>query len=487
VVATLTVLELPNLFTLLDTVQRAGDAEATIALATSLYGLLQNAGRPRLVERVGEVRDAAAAALGETRNHARFLAQRTRIEQQLAAGRLHEAFDGARDLLEHARAAGEKAYPGADYDLAVGCLVLSRALVSANRPEQALPMLEEAQQRFEVVERNRPGGGAERMAGLCISERGQCLLKLGQLDAAAAVYEESIREREQRGDERGVAVNKSNLGAVHLEQRRYAEALEVFKDALERFTALGELGTVAGIWYQTGRVYQRAEQPEAAEDAYKRSLAIAIRLNDVVGKAATLSALGNLYDDELDRPEEAVVFQQQAADSYVELRDAASEGLTRNNLADTLCNLRRLDEARQEITRAIECDAQVGHAAEPWKTWNVLAKIETNAGNPAEAAEATRKAVAAYYAYRRDGGENHDVDGRLCLAVSKVLGSGDAAAAMAQLQQLSADARLPNALHPLVDALRAIVAGSRDRSLADAPNLHYRMAAEVLLLIETLG
>ena len=83
----------------------------------------------------------------------------------------------------------------------------------------------------------------------------------------------------------------SLVQCLHLEQRRYAEALEGFKDALERFTALGELGTVAGIWYQTGRVYQRAEQPEAAEDAYKRSLAIAIRLNDVVGKAAALSAL----------------------------------------------------------------------------------------------------------------------------------------------------------------------------------------------------
>ena len=41
--ATLTVLELPNLFALLEQVQRAGDAEATIDLATSLYGLLQNA------------------------------------------------------------------------------------------------------------------------------------------------------------------------------------------------------------------------------------------------------------------------------------------------------------------------------------------------------------------------------------------------------------------------------------------------------------
>ena len=35
-------------------------------------------------------------------------------------------------------------------------------------------------------------------------------------------------------------------------------------------------------------------------------------------------------------------------------------------------------------------------------------------------------------------------------------------------------------------ALQAIVAGSRDRTLADAPDLHYTMAAEILFLIETL-
>ena len=62
--ATLTLLELPNLFALLDLVQAAGDAEATIDLTTSLYRLLQYAGKPRLLARVGQVRDAAAAAAG---------------------------------------------------------------------------------------------------------------------------------------------------------------------------------------------------------------------------------------------------------------------------------------------------------------------------------------------------------------------------------------------------------------------------------------
>ena len=36
--------------------------------------------------------------------------------------------------------------------------------------------------------------------------------------------------------------------------------------------------------------------------------------------------------------------------------------------------------------------------------------------------------------------------------------------------------------HPL----KAIVAGGRDRTLANHPELHYRMAGEILFLLETL-
>ncbi len=37
-----------------------------------------------------------------------------------------------------------------------------------------------------------------------------------------------------------------------------------------------------------------------------------------------------------------------------------------------------------------------------------------------------------------------------------------------------------------IRALQAIVAGSRDRTLADAPELDFTMAAEILFLIATL-
>jgi tetratricopeptide (TPR) repeat protein len=490
VAATLTGLELPNLLALLDLVQRQEDAEATIDLATSLYSLLSMLGKPRLLERLGQVRDAAAKelvrGLGDSWNQARFQAARSRIDQQLDAGELRAALEGAQSLLQRTQSVGGQAYLGADYDLAVAFWLLGRVLRTFGGSEQALPLLIDARQRFEAVAKERPGLGAERMASVCLSEQGYCLLLLGRLGEAAAAYEEAIQQAEQRGDARSIAVCKGQLGSVRLFQRRYPEALAAHAEARQRFTALDEPGSVAVSWHQTGMVYEEAGEPKAAEAAYRNSLAIEVQLGDVAGQASTLHQLGNLYGDVLDRPEDAAGFYRQAADRFVESRDEANEGATRSNLADTLRRLGRLDEARQEIRRAIDCNAQFGHASEPWTSWSILDDIETDAGNTAAAAEAKGKAIACYLAYRREGGENHSGSGRLSLDVTQALRDGDPAQAATLLQQLAADPEAAKLL-PFIGALQALVAGSRDPALADQPGLDYTMAAEILLLIESLA
>lgn len=483
--ATLTVLELPNLFALLDQTQRVGDVETTIDLATSLFTLLRNAGKPRLLERVTQVRDAAAAALDETWNHARFDAQRIRIEQQLASGRLHDAVDAAQELFRRSRAGGEESYPDADYDLAVSVFLLARVSEAMGNSEQALPLLDAAQERFENIAQRRDDKAAERMASACLLERGHSFRNLGRLDEAAAAYEESIRRDETHRDERGVAVGKGQLGIVRYHQRRYNEALVAFEQARERFTLMEEPATVAVFWHQTGMVYQAADQPEAAEDAYRKSLAIKVRLGNVAGQASTLGQLGILYDDGLGRPEEAAALLRQAVDKYVEIRDAANEGRARTNLAGTLMKLRRLDEARQEIRRAIQCDSQFGYATQPWKTWAILAEIESADGNLAAATEAKRKATASYLAYRRDGGENHNPTGPISVAVTERLLQGDQVAAGSLLEK-QATRFATTDFGGFIQALQAIVAGSRDRILADTAELDYMMAAEILFLLETL-
>jgi tetratricopeptide (TPR) repeat protein len=393
--------------------------------------------------------------------------------------------DGARQLLRRCRTAGEHAYVRADYDLALACWLLGSVLGNARKPNEALPLVDEARRRFEAVANAQASEVAERMASVCFEEQGKCLLHTGRLDEAAAAYEERIRRGEQLGDDRGIAVGKGGLGTVRLLQHRYSEALAAYQEALDWYTRLKEPGKVALYWHQTGIAHQGAEQPEAAEDAYRQSLAISVRLGDVAAQACRLAQLGALYLEALNRSEEAVSFFHQAADRFVEIGDVANEGITRNNLAEALRKLRRLDEARQELRRAIECKEALGHAGSVWDTWAVLADIEIDAGNPAAAEEARAKAIAGYLAYRRDGGENQDTAGRISLAVTQSLLAGDAAAAASLLQELAANPDFAW-LRSFIQALQAIVAGSRDCALADAPELDYSMAAEILFLIETL-
>jgi hypothetical protein len=136
--------------------------------------------------------------------------------------------------------------------------------------------------------------------------------------------------------------------------------------------------------------------------------------------------------------------------------------------------------------RSLECKAPFGHASEPWKTWNILAGIETNGGNPSAAAQAKQEAVDCFLAYRRDSGENPTGSGRLVFTMIQQLATGGPAAASSFLRELAAVPDIPAPILAFIQALQAIVNGSRDRALAAAPDLDFTMAAEILILIETL-
>jgi tetratricopeptide (TPR) repeat protein len=483
-VATLTVLDLPNFLALIEELQRSGDPEATSELASTLCGLIQMLGRPRLLARIAQVRDAAVATLEDTWSHTRFQSGRVRIQQLLADGQPRAALENARALLARSREAGDRPYPGADYDLAGACYTLATVLNGVGAAEEALSLVDEAQQRFQAIELQEPGHGADKMVSVCMRERATSLFQLGRLDEAAATYEAIIRRTEASGNVRERALATAQLGSVRLARRQNAEGMSALHEALELFRRLDEPGSIAVVWHQIGSALQQAGESEAAEDAYRKALALDVRLGNPAGQANTLMNLGNLYASHLDRFEEAVAFYRQAAAKYVEIGDVANEGRVRNNLGATLKDLRRLPEAREEIQRALACKEPFGHAAEPWTSWALLAGIETEDGASAAAAEAKRHAVASYLAYRRNGGENHFVDGRLSFAVTKAIQAGDTSSASESLKQVAAEPSVQASLRAFVGVLQLIIEGNRDPQLADTPDLNYRMTAEVQLLIE---
>jgi tetratricopeptide (TPR) repeat protein len=401
------------------------------------------------------------------------------IERLLQQGALQPAFTAAQALLQQCEQVGEHAYRGADYDLAMAIKLLGQVLRTGGAAASALPHLQQAQHRFEQL-----GEAGARMAAVALTEQGDCLRALGQLEAAVATYGESIQRSEKRADTRQVAVGKIQLATTRLCQKRYADALQGYREALQLFQQLDEPGSVATSWHQMGMVHSKAGDYPQAEQAYRQGLSIRVTHKLKQDEAGSLNELGNLYA-EWQRPEQAVGFYRQAADLHTQLGDLRYEGFARNNLAHVLIQLERYDAARPELQRAIECDKAFGHAAQPWTTWDILHDLERASGNPAAARAARQRAVAAFLAYRRDGWENHSGAGRLCLAMAQAMQQGDTAeiqkdiASRIELPQLQ---EYKNFHHKL----QAILAGERNLALAEDEGLHYELAVELLVLLEGL-
>jgi len=227
-----------------------------------------------------------------------------------------------------------------------------------------------------------------------------------------------------------------------------------------------------------GMVHEASNNYPAAETAYRKSLGIKVQQNNKDGEANTLLQLGNLFD-KMGQLEDAVTFYRQAADIYVALGDMAKEGVVRNNLADTFIKLKRYDDARQEIVRAIECKKPFGHTALPWTAWHILSNIEQAQGNAPAAKAARDQAVALYMAFRRSGGGKYEYGAQLCARV------GDAIQRGARDEVEAAFGQFGEVWQPLINALRQILDGVRDVQVVEG--LYYMDEVDVRLLLEQLG
>jgi tetratricopeptide (TPR) repeat protein len=479
----LTLLELPNLLATLDWLQDRWPPERVVGLADSVEQLVTNLGRSQALTRATRAREQAAQKLGDW-SHARFLTESANIDRLLESSDLPTAHAAAQQLLAKCLAAGEKAFSEAAYDIGYANCLLGRVLNRRGEAGAALALLAEGQRRFQELA-DAGNSNAERMVAAIFTETGDCLRKLGRLDEAAEAYEEKIRCTPNRSDLRGAAVARFQLGTVRGLQERHREALGIYLEARDTFEELGDTQMVAKTWHQLGWVHQEVGQLELAEEAYRQSLAIKVKENELAGQAITLGQLGNLYNS-MGRLEEAAAFNRQAAEVAARLGDLAREGLRRNNLADTLIKLRRYDEARQELHRAIECLEPFGHAAEPWKTWSILEDLERASGHAEAAQAARRQAIETYLAYRRAGGVSQSNQAQLFKGVAQAIQQNDQAAAAPQLgQRLGPDA--PPHLTALIRQLQAVLAGDRNPALAADPQLDFGNAAELQLLLEALG
>jgi len=297
-------------------------------------------------------------------------------------------------------------------------------------------------------------------------------------------YKEAIKRFEELGDKRSTATSQERLGTTRMYQSRYSEALMLYEQARKIFETLNDMALVAGIWHKMGIVNRRTGYHQRGEETYKKALAIHVQQGNRSGEASVLNELGNLYDD-MDRLEDAVVFYGRSGDIYAQLEDRLEEGKARSNTAIPLIRLKRYDQARRELERALQCKASLGDVAQPWKTWDILYHLELLTGNQETANAAKKKALQTYLSYRKAGGESQSPIAEIFRMVSDAIRQGRIASMIKDLPEIlerNADPHTQN----LIPKLQSILNGNRDQALVDTRKLLYMDAAELQFLLDEL-
>ena len=237
-------------------------------------------------------------------------------------------------------------------------------------------------------------------------------------------------------------------------------------------------------YHQIGRVCEEIDNFKEAEKAYRQALAISIKIKNKNGEASSLNQLGNIYN-QYGYLEDAVTFYRQACDIDLELNDLRNEGKDRSNLANTLINLKRYDDAWDEIKRAIECKSSFDHAATIWNVYDILYNLEIATGNTKAAEQAWKKAFTAYLNCRKDGGYGQTNSAQIVEMFRRGIKQENSSEMETMFEQVS-NMDLTENKKLLFSKLKLVLDGNRDISLAMDYGLNYQDAVELHLLLEWL-
>jgi tetratricopeptide (TPR) repeat protein len=387
--------ELPNLRRALDLAIAAGAATEAVDFATRIAKFLNNFGRWREREAMGEKVERLTLQVesGEGITKAELLLMEQRGDALLQRGRTAEAEEVFRELLGRLEAGA--AFDAA-YDRAMTLVRLGDCLRVRGWPTEAVKYHRRALTGLERL--SESSDLAKGALGKVYTHLGINLAAIGRFDEAQQAYETSLKIDREVGGHRDVGVALGQLGTLALGRGDLQEAARRYVEALDIFRALGEPETVAGIWHQLGMVAEEGKNWEEAERCYREAVRGFEQLNDLPRLAGSCNQLA-LVARGAGRPGDAERWYLRAIELEEQLGAYSELGGMLSNLADLYLSQDRLEEAERYARRAIGIKETLDLSAKPWATYAILAQIAEAQGHTEEAAAWRRKEQESYAVY----------------------------------------------------------------------------------------
>lgn len=188
---------------------------------------------------------------------------------------------------------------------------------------------------------------------------GNCYIQLGRYNEALNAFIESLKLKEQQGDQKGITNCMVNIGAVHYILKNNRESLDYYFRALERYqNDKNEMGQ-AQVYNNIGLIYMAEKKYDLADEAYHNSIKIYKVLDKQRKIGATLSNLGKnaMLQKDFAKAREYYNEYHTIAEK---LNDKSSQSSNFTNLAGIEKETGNFDKALQYYFKAIELTDELG-------------------------------------------------------------------------------------------------------------------------------
>ena len=145
------------------------------------------------------------------------------------------------------------------------------------------------------------------------------------------------------------------LGFAEYSKANYKAALGYYQQSISIYEKLDNQTLVSRIYNDIGIVYRRWGKYDTAVVSYQKALKIQEKINDVRGKANSLSSIGNIYfylgDDYLNK---ALEYYNLALDAFLESEDELGQAMVMTNIGLIYEKRGQYDSALDFINRSLE-------------------------------------------------------------------------------------------------------------------------------------
>ncbi|ANE56734.1 hypothetical protein AYM39_17165 [Methylomonas sp. DH-1] len=325
--------------------------------------------------------DASAVAGSVWLSPAQRLRERGYLEYQaqnyvLALSHYRQALDLAANT-ESAAFAGDLFYK------------IGRTQLKLQQFEQAAAAFENGLQQFDSTH--------DSELAILHNMLGTTYRKLGLIDKARTHLDQALALRRRVADGLGEARTLGNLGLTYLAQGRYAKALEIYRQAQQRFAELDRVPAhdAGTILNNIGSVYAEMGQYGKALAYQQQALALFQSAGGEADIAAAYHNLGYVYAEQNDHQAAIEAFERAIA-IRSQLDDRFGVAETRNNLGLALSDRQNHQQALAVLASALEVLQQLGTRKPIGATYDSIGSVYARSGDFAAAFNAYLQALAIW-------------------------------------------------------------------------------------------